>query len=278
MWCAHQRRWANAWQSCSANQPLPPGRPAAVVRLPIMSTFQFQQFSVAQAHSAMKVCTDATLFGAMAPVQKDDRVLDIGAGTGLLSLMLAQLGAGSVTGVELTKEAFDECRDNFRNSPWAGRLQAVHQDIREFAAGNPTRYDLIISNPPFFTDHTRTADPLRATARHTDQLPYQQLLAIAAELIDAQGRLYLLLPSHAVAAIIKQAACHQLYLVGRTDLRGHAYKQAKVSALLFSHTANPYVARLLTIYRAERDYSAASSAYLSPFLLRFAQANFKIED
>jgi len=233
-----------------------------------MSTFYFQQFSVRQAHSAMKVCTDATLFGAMAPLQPGDRVLDIGAGTGLLSLMLAQLGAGSVTGVELTLEAFEECQENFRLSPWAGRLTALHQDIRTFDAAGAS-YDLIISNPPFFRGHTRASDPLRAVARHADQLPYAELLAIADSLIAVDGRLYLLLPIHLVAGVVEQAARHRLILNGRTDLRGQADNRAKVSALLFSRIATPFVARMLTIYRAERDYSQASALYLSPFLLRF---------
>ena len=82
----------------------------------------------------MKVCTDAVLFGAMAPVNRGDRVLDIGAGTGVLSLMAAQLGAAQVTAVELTQQGYEEAQLNFNNSPWADRLKAVHQDIQGVGA------------------------------------------------------------------------------------------------------------------------------------------------
>ena len=95
-----------------------------------MPVFRFRQFSVAQSQSAMKVCTDAILFGAMASVNPGDRVLDIGAGTGVLSLMTAQLGAAHVTAVELTQEGYEETRLNFNNSPWSDRFEAVHQDIQ----------------------------------------------------------------------------------------------------------------------------------------------------
>ena len=98
-----------------------------------MSVFHFQKFSVLQSRSGMKVCTDATLFGAMMPIAAGDRVLDIGSGTGLLSLMAAQLGAGRVTGVELTAAAWEESRVNCGNSPWGERMQMIRQDIRDYA-------------------------------------------------------------------------------------------------------------------------------------------------
>ncbi len=103
-----------------------------------MSTFRFQQFSVLQKQAAMKVCTDPVLFAAPAPVKNGDSVLDIGTGTGVLSLIAAQLAGDRV---ELTEQAYQEAGINFRQSPWADRLEAVHQDIQGFAA-IPSQYDL----------------------------------------------------------------------------------------------------------------------------------------
>ena len=220
----------------------------------------------------MKVCTDATLFGAMAPVMSGEKVLDIGTGTGLLALMAAQLGAGSVTAVELNREAYEEARSNFRNSPWNVHLQAVHADIRKYAATCNESFDLIISNPPFFQRHSKSSDDLRKLARHTDELAYPELLACAAKLLSDDGRLYLLLPVMAVAQIREEAGKSGLFLSRRINLKGYARNRAKVAALLFSRTELKYEEKELTIYRAEREYSKESERFLAPFLLRFADA------
>lgn len=224
-----------------------------------------------QKQSGMKVCTDAVLFGAMAPIKQGDRVLDIGAGTGVLSLMAAQLGAGQVTAVELTQQAYQEADINFSNSPWPERLAAVHQDIQSFALTADRQYDLIISNPPFFENHSKTTDDLRNTARHTDQLPFADLIGIAGDLLSPQGLFYLLIPVHAVAKFSVQALAAGFYLTSQTDFRGYAYNEAKVSALTFSRTAAVASARLLTIYESRGVYSQDSEAYLADFLLRFGK-------
>lgn len=236
-----------------------------------MSTFHFQQFSVLQKHSGMKICTDAVLFGAMAPVKQGDRVLDIGAGTGVLSLMAAQLGAAKVTAVELTQQAYQEAEINFNNSRWAERLEIVHQDIQRFALTIERQYDLIITNPPFFENHSKTIDALRNTARHTDQLPFADLIGIAGRLLSRQGLFYLLIPAHAVEKFSVQASAAGFYLINRTDFRGLAHNAAKVSALTFSRTTAAFTERLLTIYDSHGIYSRDSEAYLTDFLLRFAK-------
>jgi tRNA1Val (adenine37-N6)-methyltransferase len=236
-----------------------------------MSTFRFQQFSVIQKQSAMKVCTDAVLFGAMAPVNRDDRVLDIGAGTGVLSLMAAQLGAAYVTAVELTQQSYEETQLNFNNCPWVDRLEAVHQDIQGFASSAGCQYDLIICNPPFFENHSKTTNFLRKVARHNDQLPFAELIKSVDELLSSQGLFYLLLPVHAVEKFAAAALVAGFYLIHRTDFRGYTHNEAKVSALTFSRTVAVFATSLLTIYESHRVYTKDSERYLSSFLLRFAK-------
>lgn len=238
-----------------------------------MSTFRFQQFSVQQNLSAMKVCTDAVLFGAMAPVKRGDSVLDIGTGTGVLALIAAQLGADEVIAVELTAQAYQEACLNFSRSPWADRLEAVHQDIRSFAGSAGRHYDLVISNPPFFENHFKSASPLRMAARHSDQLPFADLLAIAGQLVAPQGLLYLLAPVHASIKIAELALRAGFYLIRRIDFRAYAHSTAKVSALTFSRTKAESVSEILTVYESGGVYTAESERYLSNLLLRFAKDN-----
>ncbi|MES9856280.1 MAG: methyltransferase [Sedimenticola sp.] len=234
-----------------------------------MSTFHFQQFSVIQQLSGMKICTDATLFGAMAPISGGERVLDIGTGTGLLSLMAAQLGAGSITGIEITAEAHSEAVSNFSASPWAERLQAVKGDVRNFAPTADSKYDLIICNPPFFEEHLKATAALRSTARHSDHLPFPDLITVVENLLSDEGLFYLLLPVHGVERLCRLAEVKGIYLVDRTDIRGYRRNSAKVSALTFRRKPNAFVSRLLTIYCSEREYSDESRGYLIDFLLRF---------
>ena len=236
-----------------------------------MSTFRFQQFSVLQKQSSMKVCMDAVLFAAMAPVKNGDRVLDIGTGTGVLSLIASQLGAGKVTAVELTEQAYQEAGINFRQSPWAERLEAVHQDIQGFAGITKQQYDLVISNPPFFENHFKTTAALRKTARHNDQLPFAELISIAGQFVSPQGLLYLLLPVHAVKKMAGEASSAGFYLTQRIDFRAYAHSVAKVSALTFSRTAAAVVSDMLTVYESSGVYTQQSEGYLSTLLLRFAK-------
>lgn len=242
-----------------------------------MSVFHFQQFSVQQKRSAMKVCTDSILFGAMTPVNGGERVLDIGAGTGLLSLMAAQLGAGRVTAVELTEEAYRECNFNFGASLWADRLEAVHQDIQSFALKADQPYDLVISNPPFFENHLRAEDSLRHIARHADQLSYADLIEVAARLVSSRGLLYLLLPVHAVPKVAAAASASGFYLIRQTDYHGFAHGKARVAALIFSRTAAVLAKERLTVYESAGVYTQASERYLSTFLLRFLKAEKAID-
>lgn len=237
-----------------------------------MSTFRFQQFSVVQKNSGMKICTDAVLFGAMAPIKSGDIVLDIGAGTGVLALMAAQRGAAQITAVELTHEAYHEAKFNFANSPWPERLEALHQDIQSFARKAAQHYDLIISNPPFFENHSKTSDTLRNTARHTDQLPFADLITVADQLLSQQGLFYVLIPISAAAKFSDHASDAGFYLIKKTDFRGYAHNDAKVSALTFSRTATTnYAEQLLTIYQSQGIYSHESETWLNSFLLRFAK-------
>jgi tRNA1Val (adenine37-N6)-methyltransferase len=234
-----------------------------------MSHFNCQQFSVRQQQSGMKICTDGLLFGAMAPINAGDSVLDIGTGTGVLALCAAQLGAQQVTAIEITREAYDEASLNFSNSPWANRLTAVHQDIQSFAQTVDRQYDLIISNPPFFEQHSKAEDALRSIARHTDSLSFADLIATVEKLLSPRGLFYVLLPTHALQQFTNYALTAGFFLRRQVSYRGYEHTLAKVSALTFSRLQARCKAEYLTIYESKGVYTTASTAYLRPFLLRF---------
>lgn len=235
-----------------------------------MSHFRCQQFSVRQQQSAMKVCTDGLLFGAMAPVKAGDTVLDIGTGTGVLSLCVAQLGAQQVTAVEVTQEAYQEAAINFSNSPWADRLTAVHQDIQSVALATTERYDLIISNPPFFQQHSKADDALRSLARHTDSLSYEELITAVDKCLAPHGLFYVLLPTHGIQQFTQHALAAGLFLNRQVSYRGYMHTPAKVAAVTFSRVPASCEVEMLTIYASKSVYTLESTVYLRPFLLRFA--------
>ncbi|MGN1232838.1 MAG: tRNA1(Val) (adenine(37)-N6)-methyltransferase, partial [Candidatus Cryptobacteroides sp.] len=169
-----------------------------------MSVFHFKKFDVRNDKSAMKVNTDGVLLGASAPLQPSDRqILDIGTGTGTIALMLAQrlgreagvLPSGTmITGIDIDVDAAAEAGENFLASPWNGNLKALHTPLSDYEP--ESRFDLIVSNPPYYDDSLTNPDARKATARHTgDGLSFRDILEFAEPRLNAGGRLCIILPA-----------------------------------------------------------------------------------
>ncbi len=148
----------------------------------------------------MKVCTDSCLFGAWVAgkalhmKKSPEYILDIGTGTGLLSLMLAQKTIAKIDAVEIEKNAFEQASENFRASPWKTRLNIFHSDIKKWNA--PHNYDLIISNPPFFENDLISEDAGKNISKHNAGIRLEELLPIVHKLLNADGRFAILLPQN----------------------------------------------------------------------------------
>lgn len=157
------------------------------------SWFQFQQFKIHQDRCAMKISTDAILLGSMADAHNPSRILDIGTGTGVIALMLAQRFADAkITGVELDTDAASQAVENMGQSPFASRLALWHGRIQDFS--EEEKFDLIVSNPPYFPDHLKSSDAKRNKALHTDSLSFEELIQKARKLLKDQGKFWIILP------------------------------------------------------------------------------------
>lgn len=161
----------------------------------------------------MKVTTDACILGAYTALCElvPQRILDIGSGTGLLSLMLAQAFEASIDSVELDEQAALQCANNFKESPWADRLQVHQMAIQTFVTNSKAPYQLIISNPPYFPNHLKNQEKLKSQARHTETLSYEELAQCVADGLSDQGRFYLILPAEQEPLFRKIASQAGLY-------------------------------------------------------------------
>ncbi|MDN6072510.1 MAG: methyltransferase [Enterobacterales bacterium] len=184
----------------------------------------------------MKVGTDSILLGAWADVSDiTGKILDIGSGSGLLALMLAQRTTDSVQidAVELDDNAALQATDNFAQSPWAGRMALHHCALQSFAAQTPSRYDLIITNPPYYQPGVECRNASRGTARYTSELSHQTLLKHARTLASDRGKMAVVLPCDISVDFIQLAAREGWFLLQHTEVTEFAHRAAHRALMLF---------------------------------------------
>lgn len=201
--------------------------------------FRMKQFQIRQERSAMKIGTDGVLLGAWTPLTNtENTILDVGAGTGIISLMLAQRSDAEVLdALELDEDAFEECVTNFEASPWGDRLFCYHASFQEFAEEVEDKYDLIVSNPPFFNQKDENRENTqRNKARFTDSLYFEELIEGASSLLSEQGRLAVIIPFEEETMFVDLALRNGLYLLRHCRVKGMPEKTFKRSLLLFSKT------------------------------------------
>ena len=237
--------------------------------------FQCKQFYIAHQSCAMKVGTDALLLGAWAQLPTCGAVLDIGAGSGIISLMLAQRsqGALAISAVELDDAAATQATDNVRHSPWPQAITVIKGDILTYQTAQ--RYALIVSNPPFFQDALVSPDRKRQQARHTQSLQFPALLGKAASVLAEDGQFCLILPA-ASQAVFTQAAqaagwyCRQLCAIrSKAEKPVSRYLQRWGRGDLVAKRCDPIQHDSLIIHDAGGGYSAAYRALLRDFYLAF---------
>ncbi|WP_299056942.1 methyltransferase [uncultured Polaribacter sp.] len=205
-----------------------------------MSTpFKFKEFTVNQDKTAMKVGTDGVLLGAWCSLENyPDTILDIGAGTGVISLMLAQRSdAMTIDAVELDEDAYEQTVSNFENSDWGDRLYCYNASFQEFAteiSEEEETYDLIVSNPPFYTDSFETESASRNKARFTSSLQFEELLEGVSKILSSNGHFFTIIPFKEEANFLTIAKTNNLYLQKVCRVQGNESSEIKRSLLSFS--------------------------------------------
>ncbi len=201
--------------------------------------FQFKQFSVEQDRCAMKIGTDGVLLGAWAPIENNPfSVLDIGAGTGIISLMIAQRSnAEQIDALEIDGEAYEQAVENFENSPWSDRLFCFHAGLDEFMDEPEDEYDLIVSNPPFYTEDYQSGDEKRDLARFADALPFEDLVEATDLLLSENGIFAVIIPFKEEEKFIALAKDFDLFPTKITRVKGAPTAEIKRSLLAFSRNS-----------------------------------------
>ncbi|SHF95859.1 tRNA1(Val) (adenine(37)-N6)-methyltransferase [Flavobacterium defluvii] len=198
--------------------------------------FQFKQFSVKQDKTAMKVGTDGVLLGSWAPIHHNPfSILDIGAGTGIIALMLAQrTHAEQIDALEIDEDAYEQAVENFESSPWGDRLFCFHAGLDEFIEEPEEEYDLIVSNPPFYSEDYKTDNEQRDLARFQDAMPFDEIVEAADLLLSDNGILAVIIPFREEEKFTALAKDFELYPIKITRVKGTSKSEIKRSLLAFS--------------------------------------------
>lgn len=198
--------------------------------------FQFKQFSLEQDRCAMKIGTDGVLLGAWTPIKKNTlSILDIGTGTGIIALMLAQRSsAEQIDALEIDEEAYEQATDNFENSPWNDRLFCFHAGLDEFIEEPEDEYDLIVSNPPFYSEDYKSSNDQRDLSRFQDAMPFEDLIEAAALLLSEKGIFSVIIPFKEESTFLALAKDYELFPIKISRLKGTPTSEIKRSLLAFS--------------------------------------------
>lgn len=238
------------------------------------SPFRFKKFEVAQHGAAHPVGTDSVLLGAWADVSGARTVLDIGTGTGVVALMVAQRGSPTPTpagvglfALEIHPPSAALARLNFAASPWADRLQVLEMSVQDFAQSAENQFDLIVSNPPFFSENIVSPDPVRRLGRHTATLSPGDLLDAVCRLLAPKGRFCVVLPALEAQRLCEMAVPLGLYWTKITYVRSRREKPVERWLIQFERDPYPFERSELLIYEQGERHSEAFRVLTEEFYL-----------
>ena len=237
----------------------------------VSEPFRFKKFVVYQDRVTMKVGTDGVLVGSWADIGNAKSVLDIGTGTGLIALMMAQrIGDGSqVHAIDVDDNAIKQAGENFEASPWPGAFVVHHQSIQEFSKSYRKKFDLIISNPPFFTGGMLSENNLRNDVRHTTKLPHGELLLAVDRLLNEKGKLTLILPYLQGLRFMEISQTYRLFPNRITEVYGRQGKSVERMMIDFTRIELDSVKSELYIHCDNDDFTEEYKTLTKDFYLNF---------
>lgn len=217
----------------------------------------------------MKVGTDAVLLGSAIDVKKTNTILDVGTGSGVIALMLAQRFAAKIDAIDIDKSSIEEAKINFRSSPWSTRLDVIHSSLQNFVKKSDKKYDLIVSNPPFFENSLESPDPKKKLSKHSNTLSHQELLICVAKLLSPKGSFEVILPYSEREKFIILALIENLYCKKELVIFPKKPKEAKRIILGFSKEKQKVWKSEMTIRKADNSYTDEYISLTKDFYLNF---------
>lgn len=231
--------------------------------------FKFKQFIIKQDKTVFKVGTDGVLLGASANLSGVKNILDIGTGTGLIALMLAQRSDAVITAIEPDYDSCVQACENVLQSEWNDRIKVLNCSVQDFDPGDE-KFDLIVTNPPWFVDSLRNPDPARAMARHNTRIDHSDILAAAGRLLGVSGRLQLIMPYAEGNIFIAEATAQKLYCNEIIKIRPLPSSPVKRIIIRFSRERQAASERFLTIEKGNRhDYTEDYMRLTGDFYTKF---------
>jgi tRNA1Val (adenine37-N6)-methyltransferase len=232
------------------------------------SYFSFKQFTIHQAKAAFKVGTDGVLLGASADLKGVNRILDIGTGTGLIALMLAQRCDANIVAIEPDHDSYIQCSENVSRSRWNERITVEQTALQDFKHAD--KFDLIITNPPFFIDSLKNQDPRKSASRHNDSLSNNELLKGASRLMAEGGRLQVILPYAEGNIFIAEASEYGLYCNNILKIKPLPASEIRRMILTFSKKRLIPTEKFLTIEHGKRhEFTEEYINLTKDFYLKF---------
>jgi tRNA1Val (adenine37-N6)-methyltransferase len=230
--------------------------------------FRFKQFNVVQNKVAMKVNTDGVLLGAWAETTEAKYILDLGTGTGVIALMMAQKSNQAVIdAIDIDHDAFVQAKANFEQSKWSNRLTAFHSSLQDFSAGK--KYDLIISNPPYFVDNFKTENEKKNIAKHSTALTYEELIAGINLLLSEAGKGFLVVPIFNTSLLQFLTERENLFVTKQTDVIAVDGKKPYLAMLRLERQKKNVSKSVITIKNKASEFTTDYINLTKEFYLKF---------